>query len=287
MSKSIKLVIVLCMVVVMLVPSTALAVDKSCYNQTKMEKIFAATLKEDVSKKETFQLNLLSNYIAKVNKKCTVQASEKKAKVSKAASRQVKQNNNKKYETPVIKPVEKPQAAVTKPQTPAEKPQLPAEKPRSPVEKPQLPTEKPQLPAEKPSAPAENNGSTGTNENQVLNLVNKERAAAGLAPLKYNSKLAEVAKAKAADLRDKNYFSHTSPTYGSPFDMMKSFGINYSSAGENIAKGYKTPAAVMDGWMNSPGHKANILNSSFTEIGVGYVTDSTGAGYWVQMFIRP
>jgi uncharacterized YkwD family protein len=127
----------------------------------------------------------------------------------------------------------------------------------------------------------------GNYESQVIDLVNKERSAQGLAPLKYNSQLAKVAAAKASDMRDNNYFSHTSPTYGSPFDMMKSFGIKYNAAGENIAKGYRTPKAVMDGWMNSPGHKANILNGNFTEIGVGYVTDSSGSGYWVQMFIRP
>ncbi len=117
--------------------------------------------------------------------------------------------------------------------------------------------------------------------------MNKERAAQGLTALKYNANLSEVAKLKALDMKEKNYFSHTSPTYGSPFDMMRSMGIKYTSAGENIAKGYRTPDAVMKGWMNSPGHKANILNSNFTEIGIGYVTDSSGAGYWVQMFIRP
>ncbi len=134
------------------------------------------------------------------------------------------------------------------------------------------------------SAPS---ASMGAYEQQVVDLVNKERAAAGLPALKVNTKLAGVAEMKAEDLRDKNYFSHTSPTYGSPFDMMKQFGISYSSAGENIAKGQKTPDSVMNGWMNSSGHKANILNTSFTEIGVGYVTDSNGTTYWVQMFIRP
>ena len=118
-------------------------------------------------------------------------------------------------------------------------------------------------------------------------MVNKERAAVGLPALKVNNKLAGVAEKKAEDLRNKNYFAHNSPTYGSPFDMMKQFGITYTAAGENIAKGQKTPEAVMNGWMNSPGHRANILNSSFTEIGVGYVTDSNGTTYWVQMFIRP
>ncbi|MEJ1730779.1 CAP domain-containing protein, partial [Escherichia coli] len=91
--------------------------------------------------------------------------------------------------------------------------------------------------AEKPAAPA------GNYEAQVADLVNKERAAAGLVPLKYNAALAKVANAKAVDMRDKNYFSHTSPTYGSPFDMMKSFGIRYTAAGENIAKGYMNPTS--------------------------------------------
>lgn len=127
----------------------------------------------------------------------------------------------------------------------------------------------------------------GAYEQQVVTLVNKERAAAGLPALTVNTSLANVAEKKAADMRDNNYFSHTSPTYGSPFDMMKQFGISYSSAGENIAKGQRTPDEVMTGWMNSPGHKANILNSSYTQIGVGYVTDSNGTGYWVQEFIRP
>ncbi|WP_405127663.1 CAP domain-containing protein [Sinanaerobacter chloroacetimidivorans] len=127
----------------------------------------------------------------------------------------------------------------------------------------------------------------GSYEQQVIDLVNKERAAAGLPALTLNTKLAGVAEKKAEDLRDKNYFSHTSPTYGSPFDMMKQFGITYKAAGENIARGQQTPSAVMNGWMNSQAHKNNILNKNFTQIGVGYVTDSNGGTYWVQMFIRP
>ncbi len=129
--------------------------------------------------------------------------------------------------------------------------------------------------------------SFGSYEQQVVDLVNKERAAVRLPALKVNSQLSAVAEKKAEDLRDKNYFDHQSPTYGSPFDMMKQFGITYTAAGENIARGQKTPKEVMNGWMNSPGHRANILNSSFTEIGVGYVTDSRGTTYWVQHFIRP
>lgn len=124
-------------------------------------------------------------------------------------------------------------------------------------------------------------------EQKVLELVNKERNAAGLASLTMNNKLTSVAEKKAADMRDGGYFSHTSPTYGSPFDMMHKFGITYSYAGENIAKGQRTPEEVMNGWMNSQGHRANILNANYTQIGIGYVTHSNGTGYWVQEFIRP
>lgn len=94
--------------------------------------------------------------------------------------------------------------------------------------------------------------------------------------------LARVAKYKSQDMHDRNYFNHTSPTYGSPFDMMKSFGINYRTAGENIAKGQRSAQEVVNAWMNSSGHRANILNKNYTHIGVGYVKDGN---YWTQMFI--
>ncbi len=119
-------------------------------------------------------------------------------------------------------------------------------------------------------------------EQEVIRLVNEIREENGLRTLTYDWELSRVARYKSQDMKDNRYFSHTSPVYGSPFQMMKSFGIKYRSAGENIAKGYATPEAVVDGWMNSPGHRANILNSSFTHIGVGYVADGR---YWTQMFI--
>ncbi len=119
-------------------------------------------------------------------------------------------------------------------------------------------------------------------EKEVIRLVNVERAKQGLSPLTENWELSRVARYKSEDMRKNNYFSHTSPTYGSPFNMMKSFGITYKTAGENIAKGYSTPAAVVNGWMNSSGHRANILNSTYTQIGVGYVADGN---YCTQMFI--
>lgn len=119
-------------------------------------------------------------------------------------------------------------------------------------------------------------------EQQVVNLVNKIRVQNGLKELKLNWELSRVARYKSQDMRDNRYFSHTSPVYGSPFNMIKNFGISYRTAGENIAKGYSTPEAVVNGWMNSTGHRENIMNASFTQIGVGYVADGK---YWTQMFI--
>lgn len=119
-------------------------------------------------------------------------------------------------------------------------------------------------------------------EQEVIRLVNEIRADNGLKPLTYDWELSRVARYKSQDMKDNRYFSHTSPVYGSPFQMIKNFGISFRSAGENIARGYATPQAVVNGWMNSSGHRANILSSSFTKIGVGYVADGN---YWTQMFI--
>ena len=119
-------------------------------------------------------------------------------------------------------------------------------------------------------------------ENEVIRLVNEIRTQNGLKALTANWELSRVARYKSQDMKDNRYFSHTSPIYGSPFQMMKSFGITYRTAGENIARGQATPSAVVNAWMNSPGHRANILNASFTEIGVGYVASGN---YWTQMFI--
>jgi len=119
-------------------------------------------------------------------------------------------------------------------------------------------------------------------EKQVVNLTNQERQKNGLPALKINTTLSKMAHTKANDMAVNHYFDHTSPTYGSPFDMMKKFGITYRAAGENIAMGQKTPQEVVNGWMNSPGHRANILNKNFTEIGVGFVNNGN---YWTQEFI--
>ncbi|MBQ8835078.1 MAG: SafA/ExsA family spore coat assembly protein [Oscillospiraceae bacterium] len=119
-------------------------------------------------------------------------------------------------------------------------------------------------------------------EQEVIRLVNEIRAENGLKALTYDWELGRVARYKSQDMKDNRYFSHTSPVYGSPFQMIRNFGISFRSAGENIAKGYTTSQAVVNGWMNSSGHRANILNANFTHIGVGYVA---GGNYWTQMFI--
>ncbi|HDR6315971.1 TPA: serine protease [Bacillus thuringiensis] len=173
-------------------------------------------------------------------------------------------------------------------QKPAE--QKPVEqKPAEEVQKPeaQKPAENnnTQKPAEQKPAeqkPAEEAKSLSEFEQRVVELTNAERAKQGLPALKIDTELSKVARVKSEDMQKNNYFDHNSPTYGSPFDMMKKFGISYTSAGENIAQGQRTPEEVVQAWMNSAGHRANILNNGFTHIGVGYVESGN---YWTQQFI--
>ncbi|CAM3325178.1 CAP domain-containing protein [Paenibacillus lupini] len=124
---------------------------------------------------------------------------------------------------------------------------------------------------------------------EVFALVNEERIQAGLLPLSRLEILFEVAEIKALDMRDNNYFDHVSPTYGTPGQMLTQYGVEWTAYGENIAAGQRTPAAVMEAWMNSPGHRANILSPKFTHLGVGYApgtADSRYRSYWVQEFVR-
>ncbi len=123
-------------------------------------------------------------------------------------------------------------------------------------------------------------------ENEVIRLVNVERSKKGLQPLVQNWQLSRVARYKSQDMINKNYFSHTSPTYGSPFTMMQNFGVKFSAAGENIAMGQTSPSAVMVSWMNSPGHRSNILSPTYNQIGVGLAIDKSGKKYWTQQFIK-
>ncbi|MHA6260863.1 CAP domain-containing protein [Sporosarcina sp. CAU 1771] len=178
---------------------------------------------------------------------------------------------------PSAKPVApEPTAPVAKP-TPSV-PTTPVAKPTPSV--PSTPVVKP-APVEKPTE-VQQNASNSAVEQAVLDLTNAERQKAGLKSLQIDSKLMNSARQKSTDMATKNYFSHTSPTYGSPFDQLKANGVTYRSAAENIAMGQRSAAEVVQGWMDSPGHRQNILTSDFTHIGIGY--DANGH-YWTQQFI--
>ncbi|NMB97740.1 MAG: SafA/ExsA family spore coat assembly protein [Clostridiaceae bacterium] len=123
-------------------------------------------------------------------------------------------------------------------------------------------------------------------ENEVIRLTNEQRAKYGLPALKANWELSRVARYKSQDMVNKNYFSHNSPTYGSPFRMMENFGLRFTAAGENIAMGQQSAQQVVNAWMNSPGHRSNILSSTYNQIGVGLAKDRNGRFYWTQMFIK-
>ncbi|MEH7390349.1 CAP domain-containing protein [Bacillus sp. JJ1474] len=151
---------------------------------------------------------------------------------------------------------------------------------QQPVQKPVQQKPVQQQPAKAPTTPV--SSSVSAFEQKVVELTNQERAKNGVPALQLDVNLSKVARAKSLDMKNKGYFDHNSPTYGSPFDMMKSFGITYRSAGENIAMGQRTPEEVVNAWMNSDGHRKNILNASFTHIGVGYVAEGN---YWTQQFI--
>lgn len=122
---------------------------------------------------------------------------------------------------------------------------------------------------------------------EILKLVNAERAKQGVAKLTLSKELTSVANVKAKDMAVNKYFDHNSPTYGSPFQMLQHFGIKYSYAGENIAGGQRTAQEVMNSWMNSSGHRANILNKNYTQLGVGFYAGGLYNTYWVQEFIKP
>ena len=119
-------------------------------------------------------------------------------------------------------------------------------------------------------------------EEEIVRLVNEEREKYSLAPLSLDWELSRVARFKSKDMRDRGYFSHQSPTYGSPFEMIRAFGLSYRSAGENIARGYKSAEQVVKAWMASSGHRANILNKSFTKIGAGFAANGN---YFTLMLI--
>ncbi|MFD7437996.1 sigma-70 family RNA polymerase sigma factor [Streptomyces sp. NPDC059861] len=118
---------------------------------------------------------------------------------------------------------------------------------------------------------------------QVVALVNKERSAAGCGPLSEDGQLNEAAQGHSQDMAARDFFDHTNPDGADPGQRTTAAGYNWSTYGENIARGQQTPEAVMDSWMNSPGHRANILNCSFKDIGVG-IHNGSGGPWWTQNF---
>lgn len=128
------------------------------------------------------------------------------------------------------------------------------------------------------------NSDINADEKEVFNLINNQRTNNGLSTLKFDNELQKVARIKAEDMVTNNYFSHQSPIYGSPFDMLRNFKILYKTAGENIAANSSNSGAV-NAWMNSSGHKDNILNSSFNYTGIGVVSSPKYGKIFVQMFI--
>jgi len=289
-NRFVKITLILSMVLAIAIPTQVFAADNNCsLNQsnnsnTNLSKIYGQISQTSVnSLLKTVALQsggkIDMTQLQNLLKQCTAQKT-----TTTTTAKQTTPTAPATAAAPAA-PAKATTPAATAPATPAK-----ATTPATPAPATPAKAATPAAPAKTTTAPAPTNTTSstlGTYEQQVVDLVNKERASAGLSALKVNTSLANVAEKKAEDMRDKNYFSHTSPTYGSPFDMMKQFGISYTAAGENIAKGQRTPQEVMTGWMNSEGHRANILNSNYTEIGVGYVTDSNGTGYWVQEFIRP
>ena len=132
------------------------------------------------------------------------------------------------------------------------------------------------------------NGTTNStltaDEQETFNLINKQRTNNGLQALKINNEVQTVARVKAQDMVNNNYFSHNSPTYGTPFEMLNKYKVSYKTAGENIA-GNSSNSAAVTAWMNSSGHKANILNSNFNYTGIGVVKSNKYGKIYVQMFI--
>lgn len=131
---------------------------------------------------------------------------------------------------------------------------------------------------------AAGSGAMAADESRILQLVNAERAKVGAKPLSASSECTRLARMKSQDMVDNNYFSHQSPTYGSPFDMLKANNVNYMYAGENIAMNQSADAAFR-AWMNSEGHRKNILNPNFTELGVGIAPKGNGSYIYTQLFI--
>lgn len=240
---------------------------------------------EEVSEKAKVNyFQSVSEYRLKVNALFKMQWSVKKVEVTEQAA---PKETIKEVKQPVAEDVTQP--TVTEPKAPIEEPK--PEAPQAPTQevKPEAPKAPEQAPTESvtKAEPVKQVTPIASEidgiEQQVVELTNKERAKYSLPALAMDKPLMAAAREKSQDMQVNNYFSHTSPTYGSPFDRLKALGISYRSAGENIAKGQTSAAQVVEAWMNSEGHRANILNKDFTHIGVGYVKQGH---VWTQQFIK-
>ena len=149
---------------------------------------------------------------------------------------------------------------------------------------PDNPGTAPEAPGDTVPGDPDNGGSQDAFADAVVELVNAERAKAGLSPLSVHDGVAEAANKRAQEI--KGTFSHTRPDGSNFSTVLTQAGISYRSVGENIAYGQNSPEAVMQSWMNSSGHRANILNRDFTSIGVGHYQDASGTDYWTQLFIK-
>lgn len=247
-------------------------------------------------------INVTADYVWNINKVTKNQLFKLVEKKAVTTSKSVKKQQQQQVKSPVKQqqepspvtevPKQQPTKEVVTEET-KQQPQQPekieTETPKQQEQQPTTPVaETPQQPEKNEAVketPASSTEVTGTNafEQQVLTLTNAERAKQGLAALQADTKLMAAAREKSVDMQKNNYFSHTSPTFGSPFDRLKALGISYKSAGENIAQGQRTPAEVVQAWMDSPGHRANILNTSYTHLGVGFVENGY---YWTQQFIQ-
>ncbi|AXI08383.1 hypothetical protein CUC15_05320 [Oceanobacillus zhaokaii] len=239
----------------------------------------------DANIKELLSQDKINDIVSKVTTRYNIQLPQNN--VEKQAEQKVEQPTKKEQPAKAEQPkqkVEQPKQKVEQPKQKVEQPAK-AEQPKQPVqEQPKAPAQQPvqEQPAEKKTETNNQNAALSQFEQEVVELTNQERAKQGLSALQVDTELSKVAREKSKDMASNGYFDHNSPTYGSPFDMMKSFGITYRTAGENIAMGQRTPAEVVEGWMNSEGHRANILNGEYTHIGVGYVENGN---YWTQQFI--
>ena len=255
--------------------------EKSKDKNTSEDKSKTVSKVNNSSKSTTANKSTSTSQTA--TKKAAPATSKSVAKTTTSAKKPTTSATTPKKETSVEK---KPVVATKPAPKPEPKPEpvpAPTPKPEPKPEPAPAPVPEPK-PEPKPEPVPDISGQASAHEREVVRLVNIERANGGLHPLTTTSALSNAARDKSKDMVNNKYYDHISPTYGSPYDMMKKYGISYSTAGENIARGQFTPNVVVQGWMGSSGHKANIMNPNFNKIGVGYWVSNEYPTIWTQMF---